>query len=173
MADKFLEAARALHTCLCLQVAAMPEPTRPKRCCLMVGADFELGVAITEDMCKCGTAWVRVVSFVPSSTFPNPQEEATHCAPEGWSLTLELGIARCPPIGDARVLATCDEMDDYTELVMGDAAAMRRAVLCCFGPGRANRLFQLGSWEAFGPEGMCGGGKMTVQAQILRCNECP
>ena len=171
--DNFLVAAQLLYACLCEQVNLLPEPDRPTRCCLIAASEFEMGVATLEDMCACGTAYVRIDSFTPSSTFPVQQELATMCGPEQWALTLELGIMRCPPIGTAEVLPTCDEYAAYTAKVMADAQAMRNAVICCFGPARPNRLLLLGGWQAVGPEGACGGGKMTVQVQILRCDECP
>jgi hypothetical protein len=171
--DKFLEAALLLQQCLCDQMALLPLADQPQRCCVIAGQDFEMGVALTEDMCACGTAWVRIDSFTPSATFPIQQETPTNCGPEQWTLTLELGVARCPPLGDANVLPTCTEWADYTTKVMADAQAMRNAIICCFGPARPNRLYLIGGWQAFGPEGLCGGGKMTVQVQILRCNECP
>lgn len=173
--DKFLTAAQALRDCLCAQMNLLPVDDRPERCCLLAATDFELGVSLLEDACRCGTAWVRIAGFDPSSSFPLPQELATPCGPDQWSLTLELGVARCPPIGTAERLPTCDELEAYTVKVMADAQAMRNAVFCCFAPGRpANgRLLLLGGWQAFGPEGMCGGGKMTLQVQIPKCDECP
>lgn len=171
--DPFYEAAQLLYQCLCEQMNLLPEPDRPARCCLLAAQDFELGVAILEDMCACGTAWVRIGSFAPTSHFPGPQEQATFCGPEAWTLNLEMGVARCPPIGNIQELPTCDEFAQYTQKVMADAQAMRNALLCCFQPSRPNRLMLIGDWQAFGPEGACGGGKMQVQVQILRCNECP
>lgn len=171
--DPFFAAAQALYACLCDQQNLRPEPERPARCCLIAGQDFELGVSLQEDACKCGTAWVRIDSFTPSDNFPLQQEVAQNCGPAQWAMTLELGIARCPPVGTIDRLPTCEELNAYSELVMLDAQSMRNALLCCFGPSRPNRLMLIGGWSAFGPEGMCGGGKMTVQVQVLRCNECP
>lgn len=171
--DNFMLAAQAMRDCLCAQMNLLPEPDRPQRCCIIAGQEFELGVSLLEDACRCGTAWVRIDSYQPSSTFPLPQELAQKCGPEQWALTLELGVARCPPVGTATKLPTCEELDLYSAKVMADAQAMRNAVLCCYGPGRSNRVFLMGAWTAFGPEGLCGGGKMTVQVQILKCDECP
>lgn len=171
--DRFMEAALLLQQCLCEQMNLLPEPDRPQRCCIIAGQDFELGVSLTEDACRCGTAWVRIDSFVPSSQFPLAQEIPNNCGPERWALTLELGVARCPPVGTVELLPTCEELALYSAKVMADAQAMRNAIICCFGPSRPNRLYLIGGWSAFGPEGMCGGGKMTVQVEILRCDECP
>lgn len=174
MTDQFFTLAEQMHACLCAQVnATIPVDDRPSRCCLLAGSDFELGVSLTEDACRCGTAWVRIASFAPTGAFPNPQETPSNCGPDGWSLTLELGIARCPPIGDATTLPTCEELAAYTAKVMTDAQAIRRAIICCLGPSRPTRRYLMGAWEAFGPEGMCGGGRMTVQLQLLNCDDCP
>lgn len=170
--DLILDAATKLHTCLCAQVNLLPIDDRPQRCSLIPATEFELGVSLTEDMCRCGTAWVRIDSYVPSDQFPAQQQVPTNCGPPQWALTLELGIARCPPIGDANVLPTDAEWIAYTDLVMADAQAMRQAVICCFGPTFPNRRYLIGSWAPFGPEGLCGGGRMTVQVQVMKCDEC-
>ncbi len=171
--DLILAAAQEMHACFCAQLnITVPVDDRPQRCCLFVGEDFEMGVAINEDMCKCGTAWVRVAGITPTGIFPNQMSEATNCAPTGWSLSLELGVARCPPLGDAYNLPSCDDWAAYTARVMTDAQAMRQAIICCLSAARPNRQYLIGGWAPFGPQGLCGGGKMTVDLQLLRCNEC-
>jgi hypothetical protein len=171
--DILYDAAAQLHACLCAQVNALTNP--PERCCLSVGAQFELGVALNEDMCRCGTAWVRIAGFVPSVTFPGQQEEPTNCRPPFWALTLEMGIARCPPLGTMADLPTCTEWATFAQTVMDDAAAMRRALYCCEETLLKARglKFVVGNWTPFGPEGMCGGGTMTVTVPVLACDECP
>lgn len=173
MTDILYDAAVALKDCLCTQVAALASP--PQRCCLAVGAQFEMGVALNEDMCRCGTAWVRIASFVPSNVFPAAVDEPTNCNPTFWALTLEMGIARCPPLGSMSDLPTCDEWATYTSQIMDDAAAMRRAVYCCEQPLiKARGLkFVVGQWTPFGPEGLCGGGTLSVTLPVVACDECP
>lgn len=170
--DRLMVAATKLHECLCAQVALMPVDTRPARCTLIAAAQFEAGVAQLEDMCACGTAYVRIGAYVPSEAFPDQQQAATKCGPPQWSLTLELGILRCPPIGTADVLPSDQAWFDYTTQVMADAQVLRQALFCCYGPARPNLMFLVGGWEAVGPEGLCGGGRMSVQVQVIACNEC-
>lgn len=171
--DRLMDAATAMHQCLCDTVnSAIPVDDRPQRCTLIATPDFEMGVAQLEDMCRCGTAYVRIDSYVPTDEFPQAQQVATNCTPSQWALTLELGIMRCPPIGTSETLPSDAEWLAYTQRIMADAQVMRQAVFCCFGPATPNRKYLLGSWVPVGPEGLCGGGKMTIQVQIIACNEC-
>lgn len=172
MPDIIAEVAEDLYACVCAQVALLADP--PNRCCLLAGATFELGVAINEDMCRCGTAWVRVASVAPSVTFPSVQEEPRNCRPPMYAVTLEMGVARCPPIGTTQDLPTCPDWLAYSRKVLDDAAALRKAVFCCFGPMLSSRglKYVLGAWEPFGPEGLCGGGIQSVTVPVMACDEC-
>src|SRR5918994_7225062 len=116
MADMFTGFADRLLACLCAQWPD-GDPLAPARCCFKFDADLPtMGIALTEDECKCATAWVRVVDWQVSSdaTFPGPDTsmEAQNC-PTMWALVLEMGIGRCPPIGDENTLPTCEEQNAF------------------------------------------------------------
>jgi hypothetical protein len=173
MAEIFFDLADRLRACLCTQVALLPDP--PQRCEVMVGSELEFLVSLSEDYCRCGTAWVRISEIVSTEVFPTPQEQFRHCLPDQWAMTLEVGIVRCPPVGDAGVLPTPAELSAFAATVMLDAQAMRKAISCCFTPPleAIGRQWIMGSWQAFGPMGMCAGGRMPVQVQVLCMDSCP
>ena len=171
MADPFMEATEAVHTCVCTELNLLLNP--PGECCIFVGSDQEFLASLNQDRCCSGIGYVRISSYAPVTVFPEAQAVWRNCAPDQWVLMLELGVVRCAPTGTASNLASCAEELAFARQVMDDAAALRRAILCCWKPGQpAGRQFVLGGWEAFGPQGMCGGGKMSLQIQVTCQTDC-
>jgi hypothetical protein len=100
---------------------------------------------------KCGMAWVRLVEAFPSLNFPNQDTSLSACsAPLAY--TVELGIARCIPVGD-----DAGNPPDWTELMaaaqlqVADGRAMRMSLACCYG----QKGWVLGTYRSWGPQGGC------------------
>lgn len=162
--------AQQLLECFCLQLAQEGDD-KPTICCLRVGEEVAYGLSTTQDECCSGLSWVRITGLFPTGGgFPEEGGQVNRCTPDSWGVELEMGVARCAPVGDASTLPTCVEWTETARLLAEDAAAMRRAILCCF--QSPTELFSVGRWVPFGPEGMCVGGVMTVTVLVDACNEC-
>lgn len=153
-----------LAACLCLETEAEGGPALCY--CGVIAGELVL------DFCggDCGAggcggqAWVRLTSAFPSGTFPNPDALPTNCfSPIAY--TLEVGIARCMPMGESGpngyTPPSLDQQVDALRLQTADIAAMRRAIQCCFGKG--DRDYILGQYDqATVNGGGCLGGVFTV-----------
>ncbi|MBP2703524.1 hypothetical protein JOL79_06890 [Microbispora sp. RL4-1S] len=167
-----LPLAEALLACLCAELddtVAGPVCV----CCLAPGPE-------PADCCTCpggeGRAWVRVTRIFPTSArFPLPAVDPGRCATDGsYAVELELGVYRCvATIDDDGTPPSCDQRTADAVKLLDDAAAMRRAVSCCFprtelGRGRA---VVVGEWRPIAPEGGCAGGALLVTVESGDC--CP
>lgn len=175
MADMFTGFADRLLGCLCAQWPP-DDPLKPGRCCFKFDADLPtMGIALSEDECKCATAWVRVVDWYVSSdaTFPGPDTSliAQNC-PHMWALVLEMGIGRCPPIGNAEQLPTCDEQNAFHAVMMDDGMRMRNAIYCCFLTVDPMDRVSIGNPQRQGPAGACMQQALQVTIMVTACDEC-
>ena len=160
--------ANALLNCLCTAIATVPDP--PEDCCLRTGEVVSLNVSLSADECCKGLAWVRVVSIFPSEqNFPDADAEPRNCPPQWFAVVLEMGVARCSPVGTAMQYPNCGDWTAYSQKVLHDAAAMRRA-FCCLDLSGSEKI--LGVWEPLPTEGGCGGGIQTVTIQVPNCDGC-
>lgn len=110
--------------------------------------------------CCEGLAWVRLAGVGPAAG-PSLAANATvnNCF-ESWGIQIELGAVRCwPRAGD---FATPEDWAQNAELVALDAAALRRAVTCCFIPGNTDHQVVMGQWSPLGITGQCVGGRLPV-----------
>lgn len=158
--------------CLRGQMALTANP--PKSTCLRTGDQVDFLISLTDDECCSGLAWVRVAGIGPTSNFPVIDEDVTSpCAPLGYSVILELGAVRCAPTPSARHIPSCEQWTNVSHQVLDDAAAMRRAVLCCFDQVIPDAQWLMGTWEPIPTGGRCVGGVMplTIAADMLDC--CP
>ena len=158
----------ALLACLETQVARVPDP--PAVVCMRPGDRVELLIAQGQDECCAGLAWVRLAQIYPSSEFPTQDEGFVKCQ-TGWAVVVEIGVARCAPVGDERNLPTCDQWTKVTNNTTADAAALRRTLLC-FRALDDHRFTMMvpGSWEPLTTEGGCVGGAMTLTVQASMCD---
>lgn len=119
-----------MRECLALQTAELQNP--PEQVCIRPGPSVTLGVSVTEDECCDGLAWVRYADSPPSSQTraPAPDPRALACGPIRLAVTVELGIARCAPVGDSQTLPTCQEWEDLAFRSVDDMMALRRTVAC-------------------------------------------
>lgn len=163
-----------LRDCLlaAFQLPGYPAADRPREVCVLTGESGLgfLSIGTAEDRCCSGFAWVRVAAVSPK--IPQEGVDVNGCGITSWSVTLEMGAARCHPIGDANAGPTCAQMEAVALQVQQDAAAMRRA-LCCWAPELPAypSWGAVGPWQPFGPEGGCTGGTMQVQYTVDGC-EC-
>ena len=176
MADVlFAPFADRLLGCFCAQWE-VDDPDKPARCCFKFGGDTPtMGIAVNEDECKCGTAWVRVVDWYITSdaAFPGPDESpAVQRCPFLWALVLEMGIGRCPPAGNENRLPTCEEQNALHTLMLEDAAHMRQAVHCCFLAVDPLDEVIIGSPSRQGPQGLCMVQTLQITVKVTACDEC-
>lgn len=158
----------ALLLCLEEQVARVPVP--PLAVCMRPGDRVDLLIAQGRDECCEGLAWVRLAQIYPSSTFPDPDEGYVKC-PTGWGVVVELGVARCAPVGDESHLPTCDAWTETVNHTTADAAALRRTLMCFRAlPEHRFTLHVIGTWEPLSTEGGCVGGAMTVTVRADYCD---
>jgi hypothetical protein len=148
-------------------VADLDRP--PAKVGLRPGVTADLLISMTEDECCAGLAWVRVASVYPSGSFPQPDADYVACAPLQYAAVLELGIARCAPVGDAQTLPSADDWNDATGDMLADAAALRRTV-CTWVESNPDRMYLVGVWQPLPVEGGCLGGVQTVTVAIDACD---
>lgn len=172
----FAPIAQRLLDCWTNQLNTLPASQRPQR----IGFRFDassptMGIALGEDECKCGTAWVRVVDWYITSdaTFPaaDTSFEGQLC-PTQYGLVLEFGIGRCPPIGTERALETVQQRNDFHLVVLGDVQLMRKTLFCCFGNVPQPEDVIVGDWQKIGPEGSCFQQALTITVRVVNCDEC-
>ncbi|MFF3665470.1 hypothetical protein [Microtetraspora malaysiensis] len=165
--------AQDLLGCLC---GALEESLGgpPCRCCVYPGAQVP-----ADSCCDCGAgqgqAWVRVAKIFPAAArFPEQSFAVESCASRSWGVELEVGVYRCvATVDDEGNPPSCEQVEHDAAVILDDAAAMRRAVACCFADGEhGNRDLVVGEWTPIGPSGGCGGGSMTVTIQAYDC-ACP
>lgn len=151
----------ALSDCLASEITRWGLPV-PCSCTVVPGA------VVATDWCGgcegglCGMAWTRLETMYPSTVFPQQDTYAPCTAPLAY--TIELGIARCAPVGNEDGTPPSDtEWLDCAQVQMQDAQVMRAAVLCCFSADEV--MFQ--GYTPFGPEGGCVGGTWSVAVSEL------
>jgi hypothetical protein len=177
MADElFAPLAQRLLDCWRAQLETLPADQIPQRIGFRFDADLPtMGVALDEDECKCGSAWVRVVNWFVSSdaTFPAPDSSfEQQICPTQYGLILELGIGRCPPIGDEQSLETVAQRDAFHAVVLEDVKLMRLALNCCFGQAPIPEDVVIGAWQKSGPEGACFKQAIQLTVRVINCDEC-
>lgn len=174
MPDRFHGIARQLLTCYQAQLLAEGADA-PAIITMRAGevvGQFAVSGGGVVDECCAGLAWVRIVRFFPTDTFPEEREGWTPCGPTGWALVLEMGALRCAPVGTPEHIPTDAEWSAAVQLQMKDAAAMLRAVDCCFQGLVISEQVQLSPWEERAPEGLCMGGTQQVTVLVDYCNGC-
>lgn len=168
--DRLLPLAEQLLDCLCVQLAETPGGP-VCRCCLHPGpvpADFCCDCSDADGPAN-GQAGVRIVSQYPSRTFPAADTTVLFGCPgfSPWAGVLEMVVHRCVHVVDDRGRPpSCEQLTLDTEIVLADAEAMRRAVLCCYAD--QDRAFLMNAWNPIAPSGGCAGGTMQVVVEFDR-----
>lgn len=120
-----------LTDCLCTELVASGLEAACQ-CSLVpgVGPSLDFCAEGCDGGCP-GQAWVRLLRAFPSATFPAQDALAT-CF-DLLAFEVEVGVARCLPLGDSRGNPPqTQELFNTARLQLADMAAMRRAILCCF-----------------------------------------
>lgn len=129
------------------------------------------------DACDCfceggqGQAWVRWVSTAPGKLGGSSKAmAAAGCGADGtFEVTLEVGVYRCWPVpGEAKPLDEAEEEQAALGMLL-DAAALRRALMCC--PTLEDRSWELIKEEPAAHSGGCTG--VTAQLRVIATDcEC-
>lgn len=111
-----------------------------------------------------GQAWVRFVTEYPSQEFPAADQSGSNCD-SPMAYTLEVGIARCLPVGSPSALSgfnipAISEMVAATRLQMADKRVMRRAIKAV--ANRSDKAYSIGTYNVMQAQGDCGGGVWLV-----------
>jgi len=161
---------RELLECYETELAKLADP--PVSIGLRPGTIVGHLLSTGDDECCSGLAWVRPVTFYPSSTaFPNQDTVAQKQGTRAWAVTLEMGYVRCAPTPDEHSIPSNDDWDDVLTAVMDAGAAMRRAICCMTDaqPMRAQRIVP-GQWEPAPVEGGCVGGTLPITIMGPACD---
>jgi hypothetical protein len=138
----------SLKNCLCEEIEKSGLPS-------VCFCEVMPGSVAAFDFSDGGQAWVRLVNSYPSLVFPTQSQDLRSSCSAPIANVLEVGIVRCPPRpGPRGEMPGAAEEREATRIQMADMAAMRRAILCCFGSSEA----VLGIYTPVGPgEGAIGG----------------
>jgi len=112
----------------------------------------------------CGQAWVRLISVYPSVDFPLADQTVNNCGTL-WAATLEVGIVRCKPLGEANSVGgysppSVNQLVEALRIQTADMRAMQDAVQCCFATG--DMPYFLTPYQPGAPDGDCLGGVFNV-----------
>lgn len=115
-----------------------------------------------------GQGWVRFSTEFPYTTFPTQDTASARCN-TSRAFQLEVGIARCLPVGKANAIGgftppTVQQLVDATRLQMADKAAMAYAIQCCmnWAEDEFGLDHVLGQYQPMQVSGDCGGGTWLV-----------
>lgn len=159
--------AAVLLACLAEAMGQVPKP--PRVVSLRPGDRVEMLLSKLRDECCEGLAWVRPAPAYPSSSFPEQDTVPSRCGVLQWAVGLEMGAARCAPLGTVNNLPTAAEWTAVTRAELDDFAAMRRA-LCCFAQVDPDRLWLPGQWQPMTAGGGCVGSTITVTVAVPACD---
>lgn len=154
-----------LASCLCQQMDAIDGPDL----CYCGITTGNIALDYCGGSCESGgcggQAWVRLVDGFPSSIFPTVDAVMTNCN-SPWAFSLEIGVARCAPIGDVNGVngytpPTLAQQVEAIRLQTADMAAMRRALQCCF--AKTDRDYLIGQYSQLDVnDGGCLGGTINL-----------
>lgn len=164
--------ANQLLTCLKTEVARISEP--PAKVGFRTGNIVAMYISLTEDECCEGLAWVRWSGGFPSETLNEPLAAPSIRGRNNlgfWTLTFELGVARCAPTSGARTNPSVEAWDAASLLVFEDQAALRRTY-CCFNelPRRKGNSM-ITDTSPIDTEGGCSGSTLALAVRGPSC-EC-
>lgn len=160
-----------LLACLC--TALENSPAGPTCYCGLVPGD-----SIAMDFCDCahedrgcGMAWVRldmslVGSNIYNSVYARSALNTARCVGL-MSHRVQMGVTRCMPGMDPGGNPPGELVNgEITRLQLGDFAAMRHALDCCF-PLDKRRDWLFERYTPYGPAGNCVGGWVTFTFRTI------
>lgn len=158
----------ALLVSLEKEVARVPNP--PAVVCMRPGDRVDLLVSQYQDECCSGLAWVRLAGIYASNNFPTENDAPVKCL-TGWAVQVELGVARCAPVGDENRIPTCDEWTLTVNDTTADDAALRRTLMRFkLIEDYRHTLYLPGQWLPMTTEGGCVGGARVVTVAAPACD---
>lgn len=160
----------------CLDAAYEDDAGKPAEICHRPGSEVPLNFGTAQDECCSGLGWVRITEIAPVVDPANAIDPGYNpCDTTGRQVTLELGVARCLPFGDAAAGPLCEAWTELAARIDTDATRMRQAVCCADTALVADDtdVFRVlgGTWTPLDSSGGCAGGTMTVVVW-LDCSEC-
>ena len=161
--------AQDLLACLETALLAGPNPPPVTKIMLRAGSQVTPLLSTGTDECCTGLGWVRVASV--SGVRELGDRENVSCFSQERTLVLELGVARCAPVGDLATIPNEDQWATAALQLDADMGAMEAAVCCAFGDieGSAAEEVSVGAYEPFGVDGNCIGGTMMVNVRMTNC----
>jgi len=163
----------------CLETSFGGHPDPPGQFCVRWGDHGGPSAGINLDECCKGLGWVRFASAAPtdSGAFPGNSERLRNCS-GSWTVTLEWGVARCAPVGDAELPPTCTDWTTLQTNGLLDFQALRKAA-CCLArykpPDTYDQLYRdviVREITPKGPEGGCVELMMITVVKVVGCDEC-
>ena len=133
---RFFPALQRLQECLCSE---LEKAGGPDLCFCGLTPAGSPPIGIMDCNAKtCGVAWVTPTTIFPTDTFPIPDELQISPCTSQIALSFEIGVARCYPRPQGReAQADPQAYFDALRLYLSDMAAVRRAIICCFGKDKA------------------------------------
>lgn len=161
--DRIITRLEDLSACLCAELAEMngPDGSPPACLCIPIPGSFPAQAFSTggEDM-----GWVRLVDKFPSNT-PGQQAALTYNMVSGFTVVIEMGVARCFEYPDDSVFDE-EHLTQIWRQQMRDIGAMDRAINCCTGRSWRGNDFVVGNYRSMGPEGNMLMGLITIAMQF-------
>lgn len=138
-------------------------------CCIQPGSQ------VAFDHCcegEGGQAWVMASGGYLTNSFPTPAQATDPRCNNGYSqaVRIEVGAIRCVCYDGC----SCEAKEQNAEMVLGDLRALIQGISCCFtnDDGDGDTGWWIERWELIGPDGGCGGAKISLLVeQPLPC--CP
>lgn len=161
--------AQDLLACLETALLAGPKPPPANKIMLRAGAEVTPLLGTGTDECCTGLGWVRIASI--SGVRQLGDLDNVSCFRQERTLTLELGVARCPPSAGISTVPTEDQWTAAALQLDADQGAMEAAICCAFGDidNIAAEEVAVGEYQPFGVDGNCIGGTMTVFVRMSAC----
>lgn len=163
-----LTLATDLLTCLQTALLAGPNPPPENKIMLRAGGEVTPLLALGTDECCTGLGWVRIAGISGARTIDDP---LIRCFTNERILTLELGVARCAPMGTVQDVPSEDDWTASATQLDADQGAMEEAICCAFAavPELNGAVAAVGEYAPFGVDGNCIGGTMTVLMNYDAC----
>jgi len=156
----------------CLTVAVQAAANPPQKIQFLPGNQAGEDISEFEDLCRCGTAYVRVSTVYPSfQDFPAPDTLAIPCQQQALGVVYEVGIMRCAPVGSVQHVPTAAEWLAAFQQQMVDMTSLMKAA-CCFRNFYPLDAMLIGAWTPTGPQGACLLGTINITHQITGCGDC-
>lgn len=147
-----------------------PYPVPADKVMLRAGEEVTPTLSTLTDECCTGLGWVRIAG-IRSRRVDVSDVAIPKCFGRERVLTLELGVARCIPTPGASGILGEDDWADVALKLDEDNGAMERALCCTFEAADNTEydVFAVQSYEPFGPDGNCVGGRMLIDVLTEAC----